>query len=244
MKISNNLVELIGIIIGDGYVHKTSNKLIISGSLEDGMYYKYYVAKLLKNIFEITPKLYFQKNKHACYISLESKEAISKLLGVGFSRGQKNYKIPKKLMKKSAFKLILRGVFDTDGSLKFSKQTKSVNYYPRIQIALSPSEFSEFISVMLTNLGFQYGKWTEDNSRGFNKKGKLTYYHISGKENLEKWMKEIGSSNPVHLTKYLFWKKKGYYKPKMKLKERIKLLKTSEVKNLINIKAPLCSGQA
>ena len=43
---------------------------------------------------------------------------------------------------------------------------------------------------------------------------------------LEKWIKEIGFSSKKNITKYLLWKKLGYYIPKSTLKERESLLKS------------------
>ncbi len=53
----------------------------------------------------------------------------------------------------------------------------------------------------------------------------MVYCHISGKENLIKWMELIKPANMVQSTKYLFWKKYGYYIPKSTLKERLSVLR-------------------
>ncbi|HIG96804.1 MAG TPA: hypothetical protein HA230_00435 [Candidatus Aenigmarchaeota archaeon] len=129
------------------------------------------------------------------------------ILDIGLKRGKKNYRMPNKIKKRALYPHILRGIFDTDGCLKFSKQSRKVNYYPRIQFALMPSDITNFISIMLEKLEIKHGKWTEDNSRGFQTNSKLVYFHISGSDNLENWMRIIGTHNPVHITKYMIWKK-------------------------------------
>jgi len=38
---------------------------------------------------------------------------------------------------------------------------------------------------------------------------------------LKKWIENIGFSNERSISKYNFWKKKGFYIPKMHLKDRL-----------------------
>lgn len=224
MGISKGLAELIGVILGDGYVHKISDSIVITGSLEDYEYYENYLRPLIRKLFGANGSIYFQKEKGACYLSINSKKAMKIIMNAGLVRGKKNYKMPERIKKKYLYPHILRGIFDTDGCLKFSKQSKKVNYYPRIQFALMPSDITNFISLMLKELKIRHGKWTEDNSRGFQTNSELVYFHISGSDNLENWMRTVGTNNPVHITKYMLWKKYGHYTPKLPLSQRFKLL--------------------
>lgn len=48
--------------------------------------------------------------------------------------------------------------------------------------------------------------------------------YVSGKDNLDRWIKTIGFSNPVHLTKFQIWDKFGFCPPKTTLRERLKIL--------------------
>ena len=232
MKISKELAELIGVILGDGYIHKISDTIVITGSLDDYKYYKNYLLPLAQKLFESKGCIYFQREKGACYFSINSKMAMKIILDIGLKSGKKNYRMPNKIKKRALYPHILRGIFDTDGCLKFSKQSRKVNYYPRIQFALMPSDITNFISIMLEKLEIKHGKWTEDNSRGFQTNSKLVYFHISGTDNLENWMKVIGTHNPVHITKYMIWKKYGHYTPKLTLSQRFNLLGIDTEKSL------------
>jgi DNA-binding transcriptional regulator WhiA len=218
------LAELIGIILGDGHLHKKQNKITIVGSLEDFYYYRYYVVPLIKSLFDVNPKLRKRNDRNAYYIDFSSKKVMNFLSEeCGMIRGNKvNAKIPRFIINdKKLIPYFLRGLFDTDGCLKFSKQGKDINYYPRIQIAIKESFFSEEIGLIMDQIGFQYGKWLELRKDNWSNS---TFYHISGKENLERWMHEIGSNNPVHKSKYLFWKKLGYYIPLSSLNDRLNTL--------------------
>ena len=105
-----------------------------------------------------------------------------------------------------------------DSCLKFSKQTSQKNYYPRIQLCFSDAPFAHEVKELLEKIGFNVGMWKDSRFKG------LIFYQISGSDNLEKWMKIVGSSNPVQKTKYQMWKKYGFYISKSSLKSRIEAL--------------------
>ena len=116
-----------------------------------------------------------------------------------------------------SLKLFLRGLFDTDGSLKFSKQSKNINYYPRIQYAFKESDFSRDLGTFLSQAGFTFCRW-------YDKRDKEYYYQISGDSFLHTWIKTVGLSNPVHYSKYLYWKRFGYFIPRSSLAFRMNAL--------------------
>tara|TARA_Y100000310_G_C20651562_1_gene799711 strand:- start:815 stop:1519 length:705 start_codon:yes stop_codon:yes gene_type:complete len=228
-KKGEKLAELVGIILGDGHLHTKNNLITIVGSLEDLEYYKKRVIWLFQSLFNKTPSLKRRKDRNAYYLMVCSKEIMNFLVNeVGLKRGAKiNASIPE--MISSNPKLIphfLRGLFDTDGCIKFSKQTKNVNYYPRVQIALRNSPLVYELSQMFDSTGFSYGSWTESRFNG------ITFYQISGKTNAERWFKEISPRNAVHTSKYAFWKKYGHYIPKSSLEFRKNMLQHSKPKIL------------
>ena len=223
MKINEELAELIGIILGDGHMHTKHNLFTIVGSLEDYYYYQDYVMPLFEKISGKIPSIRKRNDRNAYYLMLTSKDLMSYLTNkIGMTRGSKiNASIPKIIFSNKKFaRAFLRGIFDTDGCLKFSKQTKKINYYPRVQIALQKSHLATEIGTLLKLVGFSYGSWEDSRFNG------AIYYNISGKKNTEKWIKEISPSNPVHISKFHFWKRFGYYIPKSTLKSRLARLKT------------------
>ncbi len=215
------LAELSGIILGDGHIHTKHNLITIVGGLEDLEYYNKRVNPLFYELFNQKGKIRRRKDRNAYYLMIYSKSIFNVFLNVGLSRGSKiNAKVPEIILqdKKLATNFI-RGLFDTDGCLKFSKQTKDINYYPRVQIALRKSQLAEELVQLFRLLNFPYGCW-QDTKSG------LIYYQISGRLNVKKWFKEISPQNPVHVSKYQFWKMFGYYIPKSTLKYRKRKLKT------------------
>lgn len=80
----------------------------------------------------------------------------------------------------------------------------------------------------MKNLGFN-PKSTFDikhlNSRDKNKILTMHEIRIYGKDNLEKWISEIGFHNPKHFTKYQIWKEFGHCPKKMTTPEREAVLR-------------------
>jgi len=130
-------------------------------------------------------------------------------------------------------KHFIRGVFDTDGWLKFSKQSKPVHYYPRIRIQSKESIYGKEIGEILSKLGFNYSSW--DDTRRENT---VFYYEISGVPMLEKWIKEIGIGNIVQGSRYLFWRKFGFFETKLSFLERCEKIDLNLATNYINVGAP------
>lgn len=214
----SSIYELIGAIYGDGHIHNTENRITLVGSLEDYYYYTFYLKPLIEKLFPEL-KVYIRKrnDRASYYLSFESKDAFQKLQSFYLWRGAKNNLVLPILPNSQSLKLFLRGLFDTDGSLKFSKQNTSVNYYPRIQYAFKDSFFSKELGTLLEKIGFAFSRWYDHRDNEY-------YYQISGYDSLHKWIKIIGFSNPVHYSKFLYWKKYGYSIPKTSLAFRTEAL--------------------
>ena len=220
-KNREKLAEFLGILLGDGNLNKSSNCITIVGSLEELDYYNNYVIPIIESLFEVKPKLRYRKDRNAIYLDFNSKQVMDYLSKeLGLVRGNKRYAHVPEIVKNSskAIPHFLRGVFDTDGCLKFSKQTSQKNYYPRIQFCFSNAPFAHEVKELLEKIGFKLGMWKDLRFNG------LIFYQISGSDNLEKWMSIVDSGNPVQKTKYQMWKKYGSYIPKSSLKSRMEAL--------------------
>ena len=210
----SSVYELIGAIYGDGHIHSTENRITLVGSLEDYYYYTFYLKPIIEKIFPSVKVCIRRRNdRNSYYLSFESKDAFQKLQSFNLWRDAKDNLVLPFLPNSRSLKLFLRGLFDTDGSLKFSKQTRKINYYPRIQYAFKESQFSQNLGILLSRAGFIYCCW-------YDKRDKEYYYQISGENSLHRWVKTIGFSNPVHYSKYLYWRKFGYCIPKSTLSFR------------------------
>jgi len=239
-KIPNKLAaELIGFVLGDGNIAKEGYKLTMTGSLDDLLYYRIRIIPLIKKYFGGNVGIYRRKDKKGLNAEFWNKKLVQFLLHKGLKKGKKiNPKVPKFIINNPQLHLyFLRGLFDTDGCLKFSKQTKEINYYPRIRISLKPSKLTRQIKILLIKHNINHCFGIRDNSRGYGgPDSKLGEYEISGKEKLDFWFKKVCPKNPVHISKYYIWRLQGHVTPKTTLPQRINFLKDNFIKEDFIIK--------
>ena len=210
-NITPQIAELLGAHIGDGTFYRTHSSLVweLRGALEEKDYYFKTICPLLKDIFNLEIQSKFRSGgAHGCWgIQTTRREIINLLLDFGFTPGTKtftvfvpNYIFNSSLDIKRAF---LRGLFDTDGCLRFDRLKKQVLYtYPKIEFCSASLALRDYTVKLLSEVGFSCYTWQFK-----------TYYSlcIAGKAQLEKWIIEIKPGNPKHLKKYHLWKENGFY---------------------------------
>jgi len=220
-----NFYELVGIILGDGCIYHYPKKgiygLEISGNAEeDGEYFlkiSSFIEKLIGKKPRITTKI--QKLGKSLKLVVYSKKFAEYLANdVGITYKNKTFEgtIPKDFLDWKYSKHVIRGLFETDGSLYFSK-IKRVPCYPRVEIKTSSKELANQIKDILEQKNFKPHTRT-------NKVDKTIGVYISGQAMLEKWINEIGFGSNKNLSKYLVWKKLGYYIPRTSFRNRIDIL--------------------
>jgi len=222
-----NFYELIGVILGDGslwyYPSKRVYGLEISGDAKDDHDYFSKLAELIEEIAKKKPKIRVKIEKLGKSLKLElySKKFVEYLInevGISHKDKTKSTEIPSKYLDWNFSRHIIRGLFESDGSLYFSKSKKGrYPSYPRVEIKTSSRKLAEQLVKLLKQKAFKIQART-------SKSDKTIGVYASGSEMLEKWVKEIGFSSMKKYSKYLVWKKKGYYIPSMSYQERLVLL--------------------
>ena len=229
-KIDRRISEEIGIHLGDGslgiYKHKSGIKYsyTISGGYDDEEYFQNFIIPLMHKLYRIYPSTYKYRDRRSLELHYQSKGLIFFKRSLGLPLGKKeNLKIPD-IVKNSKCKLdLIRGLFDTDGSLFFRKRNKKVNYYPCISISNKNRIFIQEITKLLNKKGFDVTMSTEKSKCSNGTLCVNTKLNINGKNSLLKWMKLIGTSHPKNLTKFSLWRKYGYIPKGIKPWERIEL---------------------
>ena len=198
MRLNSKVAEFVGILLGDGQI---SNNLvgITTNGVDDREYIKY-LLKLIKDLFNFEVKVRTRKNDKAVDIKIYSKNIVNYFLSLGMIRSPKwkRATIPERLMNKKFGKFILRGYFDTDGCVAFTKRTDRRNQklYPRLEMKFSPSPMQkQFVELLkMYNFNFrEYPIYKENRGRSL--------IRLNGIPQIEKWMKTIGTSNPKHYRK-------------------------------------------
>lgn len=226
------LAEILGVILGDGHLecgkrYKTNivYLLNISGSYsEDFDYYDNYFRKAFLDLFNINFKIYLRR-KDELVINIYSKAIANFFKSLGVHPGNKTdfNEIPLVILHSDdeIKKAFIRGVFDTDGSITFKKDSHGRYSSPIISIKMKSQKFIEQLINFMKELKFTFSLYPE---RYFDKRtNKISIRYsinLAGKKNLEKYTKLIGFSNPRHLTKLGVLNKNGFYTPRTPYKER------------------------
>ena len=225
-NLTPELGELIGLIIGDGHIlyryRNKSNRLSISGDVDQDYKYFQTISNFISSLTGKHPKIRIRtlKKGKALELYIDNKKFVDFLvddLELQHSNKTFTVTIPEKFLEWNYAQHILRGLFEADGSLYFSK-SKVTKYptYPRLEFRTSSE-----------NLAYQIFNILRKNK--FNAQIMKTKYndfkiYLSGEKMLYKWINEVGFSNRNTLTKYLLWEKLGYYIPQISPIEREKLI--------------------
>lgn len=231
-EINPELAEVLGIILGDGHLECNkrykSNRvylLNIAGSYsEDFDYYDAYFRKVLFDLFNLNFKIYLRRNDELV-INIYSKAIANFFKFLGVHPGNKTdfNEIPLIILnsKPEIKRAFIRGVFDTDGSITFKKDSHGKYSNPVISIKMKSQKFIEQLRGLMIGLEFTLSSCTE---KYFDKRVNnisIRYrLDFAGHKNLERYLKLIGFSNPRHLTKLAIFNKNGFYIPKTPYNER------------------------
>jgi DNA-binding transcriptional regulator WhiA len=195
--------EFIGVMLGDGCIgiYDCSNKGIIKKQYQlkvtlDSRNKQYidHVYSLMKEVIDVEPVVYYKKGENTADIRTFRKERVLYALneiGLKISPKWNRMEIPEKYIKAKLGIFVIRGLFDTDGSVTIFDNNGTL--YPRIEIRMSPSPAQQQIIEILNKLDFNYKIQKLE-------RGKIKI-RISGKKELQKWFNIIGSSNQLYINR-------------------------------------------
>src|SRR3989344_2883742 len=199
-KLDNDLAEFIGIVLGDGSI--TRRQVIITLNRKSDKKYAYYVSGLTKKIFGIAPSFYLQGS--VWDLAVSRTELVKFLIENGLSIGNKvkqQVAVPKQIQDNDTLsKYCIRGLIDTDGSFYIEKHFYKNNVYYNCVINFTNRSLPllEFVETKLQKLGFN------------TRKGNKYSICLSRIEEVSRYFKEIGSSNPKHYHKYAKFMEEKY----------------------------------
>jgi len=252
MKITPDLAELFGIYVGDGTMsaNKSGKRALLSiAAGKDEKEWLDYVANLFKKIFCYKPKVRWNLNVYKIQTGISKICEFFKEAGFPVGKKALTIRAPKAIVETNddvAYKAFLKGYFDADVCLCFERNLhgryvkfkKTYHYYPRILLtSISKDLIITDIKQMLEVIGLQHN--TRERMPRKKEEHKSYVATITGATQLELWMKEVGSSNLVHTSKYNVWKKFGFCPTKTTLDQRLAML-AGELDPEIFYKATVC----
>ena len=193
-------------MVGDGCVRYYPEKRVytieITGNADDEKDYFEKISNFLQKKFNKTPRIYIKhlSNGKALKLALNGKAICEYFMDMGITKA-KTYTatVPSCIQNWQQAKDFLRGLFEADGSLYFSK-SKQIPHpnYPRLEIKTVSPDLARGVYKILSKNGFNVQ---------FRYDGITNRIYLSGEKMLYKWMREIGFSSEKNQTKYLLWKR-------------------------------------
>lgn len=229
VKVTKELAEFIGIMIGDGHlgyykgINRKGHKYVtyqikIAGSKREENYAQH-IQNLFGQLFGVT-LCYAKEPGEATILRKYSRgimEFLNKKCGIPLNNKCSIVKIPTiiKNNNKNIQFAFLRGLADTDYSVTFKNRTKKGHNYPVITGGFKSQRLVNDIEELYREMGFKY--CVLYNQRRYDKREKsystINCIYLNGKENFRKWMKEIGFSNNKFQKKTTKWFTEGVCPP-------------------------------
>lgn len=197
------MAEFIGILLGDGCIgiyrckkgkgtHIQYRVKITLDSRNVG--YVAFTAHLFSKVFGFRPLVRNRTGENTCDVLSYKKETVRFLLeevGLKLSPKWDTAGIPKAFTTKECGAFVLRGYFDTDGSVIVFDNNGTK--YPRIEMKVCPAPMQKQFAEILSRLEIRF----RAHEIG---KGKIVI-QVNGRKEVQKWASIIGSDNPVHKQK-------------------------------------------
>lgn len=184
-EVSNALLEFLGILLGDGSICRTNYCIEISFNKESDKLYVDYVNNLIFSLFRVRPHKVFVKGKKLVKLRINSKNLFQFLKKFDMPIGKQPKTIPAWLLKNDQLlPSILRGLFDTDGSLYLSSRRCIMNF----------SCYSTFMQKQIHQSLNQLGIPTSLVKNNIN---------ASSLWKIKKFLEIVGTSNTKNVIKFL-----------------------------------------
>src|SRR3989344_122243 len=206
--ISLELAEEVGWHIGDGSMNfygsrgKLRGLYQLRGHIEDYKeHYEKRIKPLFEKLFDLKLNIRDMPSTRVVGFQIWDDDLINFKKKLGLPLGYKyDVEIPKIFLSKDNLKrVVIRGVFDTDGGVYLEK--KNHKLYPRLSITTISFKLSEQLLEIFNGIGLRATRYSQLYNKKFNRK-RSYIITIRGVEMFHKFMKEINPKNPKHIRKY------------------------------------------
>ena len=199
VNLTPGIAELIGAIIGDGYIYRKNRKYQIGivGNPNTDKEYLEKLKELIKKEWKKEVKIKLRsKAIRIVFYSKEICKFLTNDMKIFYGKGKcQRIMIPRQIFEdRNLAKLTIRGIADTDGSVFVSKKPGVENYHC-IEITTTSVNLANQIKDLLNQNNFKVTSRLEKR-KNINPNALPSYkVTLNGKENLKKWIGEIGFSN-------------------------------------------------
>lgn len=191
---SSKLAEFIGIMLGDGGISKDQVKISLDMNVDKE--YAVIVVGLIQELFGKNPSVYTRKDFNVLTICLTGVNLVNYLVNKGLCVGSKmkaNIGIPEWIKSDQSYsKSCIRGLVDTDGCLfihKYRFKEKQEYRYKNICFVSAIPRLMADVREQLHLLGY-------------TPKGKGVKLFLYNQHEANRYLNEIGTSNPKNLIRW------------------------------------------
>ena len=208
------LAEETGWHIGDGsmnyYENKTHSKGLyqLRGHLtEDKDHYITRIKPIFEKVYGCKINLREMPSTGVFGFQIWNDRIVSFKHNLGLPLGKKwDIKIPKVFLKKEKLaKLVVRGIFDTDGCVSF--EHKRGNSYPHIHVNTISFPLAKQIHSILLEFNLRVNIYTTKRNFEQNRPNPIYRVEMVGQKMLNKFFNKISPKNSKHINKYLSYRK-------------------------------------
>jgi len=197
LKLSVNLAELAGILLGDGGLTKDQVRVTLNATTD--VEYSDFVARLMKNIFGETPYYHKRKSGNALDLILSGMCYVEELERIGLKVGNKvinQVSIPNWILSNKDYaRACLRGLVDTDGGVYFHNHVVGGKKYLNFGLTFTNASLPLILGAKSILEG--------DGLKVFMPRERNLY--IYNFDQIKKYFKIVGSSNNKHLKRFKFY---------------------------------------
>lgn len=194
LKKSEKLAELVGIILGDGGVSKYQVKITLNRDTDYS--YANNVAKMVSEVFGDFPRWYDRFNESVVDLCISGTKLVDDLDRIGIRKGDKvknQIDFPSWIWKKRSYiRACTRGLMDTDGCIYLHYHSTGGFKYRNIGICFTSHSRPLVLSFSkaLVNENIKHSICDDE-----------TRIYLYDLEEVKKYIKIFGSSNPKHTEK-------------------------------------------
>jgi len=196
---SEDLAELVGIILGDGSISNTQLRITLSRTVDRK--YAQRVRNLTGNVLGEAPSWAERKTENTIELTLSGVRLVEVLEELGLVRGNKvrnQVGFPTWVLKEKRYRAACaRGLFDTDGGLYFHRHSKWRDKRPYLGWCFS--NYSKPLIIEFENTLKLIGL----RPKNVDYK-KLYMYSI---RDISRYMSLVGTRNPKNIEKYDYYKR-------------------------------------
>jgi intein/homing endonuclease len=219
IEYSEELAEETGIHIGDGFMNiypkYNNNTFSYSADALNDVAYSQFVRGLIKKLYNIYPSC-TSIRKNTIEMRYHRKPLILFKQKLGLPLGPKtDIQIPAWILSDERFIIAgIRGLFDTDGYLRFRKPYKGKYHsYPELRLTSKSKPLIQQVAKLLGE--FKLSAPFNEEKESKTHPNKTWTLSLNGVKTVERYLRLIGLRNEKHLLKHRIWKKFGFCPAKL-----------------------------